>query len=416
MRFPAGSISNRDIQLLYEYRILRQPADRLTAICTAGNPVTINELEWTVAETGLYQAILPVKQPAAGLIPFLEFLPKDNIGMRNLANLTDIEVTENELILYSVGDMVSEMEISIYWCYSLRAIDSLLTDILGDLERLAKEFSNLELQIQSYRDNKSGLTRPVGLVPNLMKIQRTVDQYEVVDALHQVVVPERNRLFVNYSQDNLNQMDHIFNESVEFRLLNRDHYVLEDFTAPVLLISGNGDLVLKNVVGQVLVTRWRGTLTLIDCPDVHLTANSESDICRLSRVLLSRNSTLYLENQIHQINEIQLSATSICRHWRANVRLIGYVGPGCTYWCSAQVSVPGRVQLPEYLPNSNTVYDFRIHDIIGTFTSDFDNMLIVAQNNLTTRVGNYDAEPEPTLYVPFWEASYNVQTINGGSS
>ena len=85
---------------------------------------------------------------------------------------------------------------------------------------------------------------------------------------------------------------------------------------------------------------------------------------------------------------------------------ISYVGPGCTYWCCSKVSVPGRVQLKKYTDNSNTVFDFNLQDIIGMFLTEFDNMMIVGQKNLTTRLGNSDPEPIPTMYVPEWVAHY----------
>ena len=217
---------------------------------------------------------------------------------------------------------------------------------------------------------------------------------------------ESNRLFVNYSQDNLNHMDHIINESVEFRFLDRNHYVLDSFITPSMLVSGFGNLVLRNIKGQILITKWLGTVTVIDCPDVHIVANTSADICKLDYLLISRGSVVYLENQIHIIKKMKLTADSICRHWRANVNRLDYVGPGCTYWCSAQVSIPGRVQLNEYTESSNTVFDFNMSDIIGAFVSDFDNILIVSQKNLTPRLGNSDTEPEPSVYVSEFHMKY----------
>ena len=34
MKYDISAVSNRDLQLLYEYRILRQPSDKLSAILT----------------------------------------------------------------------------------------------------------------------------------------------------------------------------------------------------------------------------------------------------------------------------------------------------------------------------------------------------------------------------------------------
>lgn len=415
MFYDIGSITNRNIQLLYEYRILREPSDNLTAICRDSTPQHISELHWVESDREIdgfdtvYVARLEGITPIDNLVPFLEFNPTNGVDWKWIADFIDVEIVENVVNLYSSSNHLDQLDTSIYWCYSLRHIDALLTDILeNDLKKLIDEYDKLENEIRNFKDTGNYLKRPEGLVPNLVKIQQDNNGTQLVDSLYRIMTAERNRLFVNYSQDSLNQFEHIFNESVEFRFINRDHYVLDGFVAPVILVSGIGDLVLKNLSGQVLVTRWLGTVTVINCPEVHLTAVNASDICQLSTLQIDRNSTVYLENQVHQIMDIRMYGNSICRHWRANVRFVSYIGPGCTYWCSAQVSVPGRVQLPEvYNLNSNTIFEIRVHDIIGSLVSDFNNILIVGQKNLTPRLGNCDAEPEPGMYVSSWRADYN---------
>jgi hypothetical protein len=47
-----------------------------------------------------------------------------------------------------------------------------------------------------------------------------------------------------------------------------------------------------------------------------------------------------------------------------------------------------------------------VHNIIGSFVSDFDNIMIVGQKNLTPRLGNCDSEPQPGMYVSKWVANY----------
>lgn len=411
MTYNISSISNRDIQLLYEYRILREASDNLSAICKSDSPILIDTLIWTKSDRqiegydSVYEATLLSDFDSNAGIPFLEFHPNDNTDWKWIADFIEIEAGSS-LILYSTTDKLEKLPISIYQCWSLRHIESLLSDILDDIKKLAEEFDSLE---KSLSEIKSSVTKskPEGLVPNLVKLHQTDLGLELVDSDYRILTAEKNRLYVNYSQDNLNQMEHIMNDSVEFRFMTSGHYVLDDFVAPIFQVSGIGDLVLKNIKGQVLVTHWVGTVTVIDCPEVHLSAASASDICRLTNLQISGRSTVYLENQVHQINRLNLLAGSLCRHWRANVHNLEYVGPGCTYWCSAQVSVPGRVQLAEYTEDSNTVFDFNVHDIIGAFTSDFNNIMIVGQKNLTTRLGNCDAEPPPSIYVVQYHMDYH---------
>ena len=422
MFYDVGSVSNRNIQLLYKYRILREPSENLTAICRSGEPIKTSSLEWVPSDRKIdgfetvYVATLPSVKVTPDCVPFLEFHPNSDSDWKWIADFIDIEVTDTAIRIYSTTDYIKTLPIDIYWCYSLRHIDSLLKDILEDLNVLEKEYDKLESDITNFKDDGSYLRRPVGLIPNLVKIQNKDNETELVDSLYMIMTAESNRLFVNYSQDNLNTMEHIFNQSVEFRFLNKDHYVLDSFVCPVIVISGNGDLVLKNIHGQVIVTKWKGTLTIIDCPEVHLAATKQRNTCQLKKLQISRRSTVYLENYIHKIEELEMFADSVCRHWRANVKNLSYVGPGCTYWCCSKVSVPGRVQLKKYSDNSNTVFDFNVHDIIGMFLTEFDNMMIVGQKNLTTRLGNSDPEPIPTMYVPKWVAHYTVTSGGSGGS
>lgn len=421
MVYDIGSISNRNIQLLYEYRILREPSDNLTAICRDEEPQTTSKLDWKESDRIIegYDTVYETKLDGIAAeddsVPFLEFHPESDTDWKWIADFIDVDVTSDGLILYSASNHLPELNTSVYWCYSLHHIESLLLDILRDLNALSKNYDEIETRIKNFKDNGSHLQRPSGLVPNLVKIDIGERGVDLVDSLYRIRTAESNRLFVNYSQDNLNHMEHIFNESVEFRFLDTDHYVVDDFTAPVMIISGNGDLVLRNLKGQVLVTRWVGTITVIDCAEVHLTAVSESDICNLSHLQIMKGSTVYLENQVHQIDKLSMLASSLCRHWRANIKELSYVGPGCTYWCCSKVSVPGRVQLDAYYADVNTVFDFNVHDILGSFLSDFDNIMIVGQKNLTTRLGNSDPEPPPGMYVPFWKADYNT-IIPGGDT
>lgn len=423
MFYDVGSVTNRNIQLLYEYRILREPSDNLTAICRDGTPQEVSDLTWSISTREvegydtIYETTLAGVTPEKNFVPFVEFHPESDTDWKWIADFIDIEVKGDVVKIYSTTDYLTSIPMSVYWCYSLHHIDVVLTRILKDLGKLVDEYDKLENEIKNFKDTSRYLKRPEGLISNLVKIKNTDEGSDLVDSLYKIMTAESNRLFVNMSQDNLNHMEHIFNETVEFRFLNKDHYVVDDIIAPVILISGYGDLVLKNIKGQVLVTRWGGTVTVIDCPEVHLTAANSGDICRLTKLQISKGSTVYLENQVHQIKELTMLADSICRHWRANVNSLAYVGPGCTYWCSAQVAVPGRVQLADYSATGpwNTVYDFNMHDIVGAFISDFNDILIVGFKNLTPRIGSSESEPQPGMYVSRWEAKYSSYLPSGNT-
>lgn len=412
MTYDISSVSNRDIQLLYKYRILREPSDLLTAICRGGEPVRTSIGNW-ISDDDAYSATISTTVES-DCVPFIEFCTDSEEDWKWICDFIDVSVGVSGLTIRSASNHLSGLPVSIYWCYSLAQIGSLLEGILDDIGRLESEYDKLENDIKNFRDNGRYLKRPEGLIPNLVRIKKSDDQNDLVDSLYQIKTAESRRLFVDYSQAMLNEMSHTFNQSVEFRFTNQGHYVIESFTTPLLLVSGKGDLVLRNIQGQVLLTKWSGTITVMDCPDVHVSAESPSDICKVSDFLITKNSIVYLENYLHEIKKITLQANSICRHWRSTVETLDYVGPGCAYWCSAQVNTPGRIQLPQ-LEGYNTVFDFNVHDIIGTFISEFKDILILGQRNLTARIGNSDPDPDNTLYVQKWVAQY-TRYGNGGVS
>ena len=81
MFYDIGSVTNRNIQLLYEYRILREPSHNLTAICRAGGKQTIDALNWKESTREVegydtvYEARLDGIVPRMDCVPFLEFHP-----------------------------------------------------------------------------------------------------------------------------------------------------------------------------------------------------------------------------------------------------------------------------------------------------------------------------------------------------
>lgn len=85
MFYDVGSITNRNIQLLYEYRILREPSENLTAICRDSTPQISNDLAWSVSSRTIdgydvvYEARLSGVTPEKNCVPFIEFHPDKNV-------------------------------------------------------------------------------------------------------------------------------------------------------------------------------------------------------------------------------------------------------------------------------------------------------------------------------------------------
>ena len=169
--FDISAISNRDLQLLYEYRILRRPADKLTAIL-GGENFTISMREDIQSNTDLYTYRLDTL-PQPNRVPFLEFVPTSAEDWRALAQLSSAEVTDNGIRLYSTAEIPTDMQVHIYWCDSLHQIESLFADIQNMLEQFDADFDQLKADIEYLKEHAAVDSRPEGLVNNLVKIKRT---------------------------------------------------------------------------------------------------------------------------------------------------------------------------------------------------------------------------------------------------
>ena len=402
--FDISAISNRDLQVLYEYRILRRPADKLTAIL-GGESFTIPLTEGTQTEGGLYTYKLDTT-PKEGRIPFLEFEAESADDWRALAHLSTAEITDTDITLYSTAEVPTDMRVRIYWCDSLHQIESMLADIMGMLTQFSTDFDKLKEDIEYLKEHAVTDSRPEGLVGNLVKIRKTDKSGTLIDSLYTVKKPEAKRVYNNTTQTELDTMLHTFNESIEFQFYDNHNRVLQNWSGPVMKLSGKGHIVLRNITAQILISDWSGYVTVVDCPDVHLQADNESKICNIKHLKIMRNSCVYLENHIHYIESMTLLLNSTVRHRRGYVKNITYVGYGCTYWCADTVWIPGINYFNENDHNQNTVYDFNVLDILGTLQHDGNALLIYNSRCIGFKVANADAPSQPQLVNCEWEAEY----------
>ena len=136
MFYDIGTVSNRNIQLLYKYRILREPSTELTAICRDSEPISVTELAWSPSTKELdgynqvYEAVIVSDVGQSQRVPFLEFRTNEELDWRWIADFIGVELIDSRLILYSTTNYLTNLPINVYWCYGLRHISSMLEDIL----------------------------------------------------------------------------------------------------------------------------------------------------------------------------------------------------------------------------------------------------------------------------------------------
>lgn len=412
MYYDMSTISNRDLQVLYEYRILKIPSHELTEILRAV-PQEFQITEWVASEKEIegYDAVYEThfELECGDHVPFLEFLPEDNQDWKWICDFIGIDVSTTSVTLYSATNKLTDLKTIIYQNLTLRQIESLLLDILDALAALSNNIDALESDISRVTSDNSNIgQRPEGLRNNLLKLQVSDDETKIVDAGVYIKKSELSRLYANPSQADLNGLLPAYKQAVDLRLITKTRHVVQNITAPRIQISGNGDLIVRNLKGQVIITKWTGTITIIDCSEVHIQASSMKNRCFLEQLRISRNSTVYLENYPHEIDSLKVLLSSTVRHWNGYVKSLDFVGPGCTYWCSQFVALPGSTKLPTPGTISAAVMDFRLKDIYGILSREIDKLLIINQKQVQNQVANADPPVQP------YECLMNYKVEGGG--
>jgi len=404
MKYDISAVSNRDLQLLYEYRILRQPSDKLSAVLTKSG-IGANLRYDNRQENGyfVYRVDTAIQD---NLIPFIEFNTTKQEHIDCITELIELEIIDDAIYIYGTAEIDTTIPLTVYWCPSLAMIESVLNDVkkqLVDLKNTLDDLSHAIEKIQKY-DNATAYAD--GLVTNLVKIQKNEDGNAIVDSLYRIETAVAERLFVNLSQQELDTMVHAFNKSVEFRFTVNKDYVLQNFTSPIMSITGTGNLTLKNIRAQVIIHGFKGNINIIDCPEVHIEAYNKNDICTIDNLKVIRNSCVYLENICHYLENVYLMLNSTIRHRRGHVKNLMWVGYGCTYWCNRDVWVPGINYLRGSQRNTSTVYDFNILHILGTIQQDSSNFFIHNTRCIGFKVANSDPPTMLSTVECEWEAEY----------
>lgn len=415
MYYDLGSISNRDLQILYEYRILKIPSHELTEILRAV-PKEFEINDWAVSEkeiegyTVVYETRFELE--CENHVPFLEFLPEDTQDWKWICAFIGIDVLKDKVILYSNTNNITKLKTIIYQNLTLRQIESVLLDIFDSLAALGNDIDALESDIARVTSDNSNIEqRPEGLINNLLKLEGN-EETKIVDAGVYIKKSELSRLYANPSQTDLNGLLPAYKQAVDLRLITKRRHVVQNITAPRIQISGNGDLIIRNLKGQVIITKWVGTVTVIDCPEVHFQASSLKNRCILKKLKISRNSTIYLENFPHQIDSLSVVLSSTVRHWNGLVKSLDFVGPGCTYWCSQYVTLPGSSKLPTAETIAATVMDFRLKDIYGVLSREVDKLLIINQKQVQNQVANAEPPIQPYQCTLSYSANGNTTAPN----
>ena len=440
MIYQIGQISNRDTQVLYFYRILRQACTNISALYRYDNPdVVVLDKSIYNAELGLYEFHISTDIHDT-LIPYLEFNSADESTLKSIENFVEVEVT-NELILRSSTDIGSGIELSIYWLPSLGYIHNLQLSIADKIAELKKLWQEGRDKIEDIIVTSEYAIDTAGVEPNLINIGKRGTELIYDDSHYMLSGSLATQTLLNISQDVVSTLLKSQTGNLSFVSTDKVSRVYQGFYGGSLTVSGlYSTLVLKDITSIVYLNSIEADRIIIDnCPAVIFRKNlKEAGKSELVKRLEIRNTYLTIYQNI-RINSIWIYRRSTVVFESGVIDRIGFLEIGSTLVSvfsdvasptitniniSALQGLFYSVKPPANKPYLDEVY--LAHKGISFQRGQIDDQIPISQANVNIYI---DKKPEPgpgpepgptpsgKIYSPFtnwyWSGdSRTVQLIN----
>lgn len=404
--YQINEISNRDVSLLYRYRILREPADYLTAACDAGEPI-ITEIyqgeptdSATEAGEALYRFTLGIEDKA-GYIPYLEFNSDDETDLRHLESIQYYD----DLALYGLRDRFNHpVQVKIYWVKSLANIQQALLKYTADLDSLGTE--SLKAALNEYKSTNKHTAFISGNDSNLLELTGNAE-LDMQDSGYMIDTALEAQLLVNPSQELLMSLPRQLKHNINIMITDSELRYLSSFCGYSINIRGNGSWILRDLDSTVDFVSGSGSVKLWNCRLVHFrnSITTDSDAAVYTCDYLYAHNSLVVLNQgvisnVSLTGGSTLMAIPTSTGSTANLSLVSVaiVGPGCSLY-----SWLGKVPVP-------------VTAILGLvwwldhITSD--SALYIAGRRIDEIGGEHDAELNPNRIIEY--RANNIHIYQGG--
>lgn len=324
MTYSISSISNRDLQLLFHYRILRQPSDYLKAVYTrgAGEVLTFAPIGMSNDDPPEYQFQATTSGPA-NKVPLLEFTG-DEEDWAQVAYLTTLEVNGKTLTLKSQNESLGDMTITCYWVDSIDQLNEILAEYLIELKSLQSELDALDKRLAELDDGK-GTATVSGIPDNLVKIKTTDDGKGLTDALYRIVEPTVSQHLQSPSEADLAKLVPDIDGDISITVTdNRPRTLQGLYGKGSISISGSGIWYLIGITNDVLLINFTGTVYAYGCPSVRVNKN-----CNVKRVTLVNS---FMVHALGTVQQATLVRNSTYKHNSGKLVELAHVGVGCEYY------------------------------------------------------------------------------------
>lgn len=397
--YPLSAVSNRDLQLLYHYRMLRQPSGSLMAVYTGTEGLELTLDQFNVS--GEYSVCTLALDVPPGKVPLIEFIEEGSTDWKCLPDLVALSLTDSGIQILASKDAVipTPIKIRLFWCSTLADVDRILSGYASALKELAVDLKKLQEEVASLNFDNVYMKAPSGINNNLVKFKVDsvdgVTTISLTDSEHQITEATASQTFFNPSQADLATMVKSLQGDIAISVTDNQKRYLDGFSGHTITISGSGDWYINNTSSAVRFSKFTGKVQAVNCPYL-LTSD---------RLSLSEFRELLLYNSYFQAYGGVFKMVRLCRRsvldyeagYLEFIDTIGpgsecYIGPAVQYWTRWDYSknefYPDR---QEPVPDPRVAYC----DILGTLCTG-DGVIIKNGVDISFQGGQHDCQLPPT--------------------
>lgn len=404
--YQIHEISNRDLELLYDYRILRQPSDFLSASYSAGTPVATEIFQGSPTDFKtdrgelVYQYDLGIEN-IPNRIPYLEFSAGNDADRKHLETLLYLDGTS---IYSTIPEFREPIQILVYWVESLSQIQDAINQFLVAMGKLS--IDALRDLLANQANNAKVSLVIAGRKDNLVQLCDTGSNLGLEDSGYKITSALEAQLLVNPSQELLSTLPRRLKHSINISITDGETRCLSAFAGFSINIRGNGTWMLRDLDSGVDFVSGSGAVYAWNCKSIHFRNSLESgnpDSYRCSYLYSHRSLVVLNQGVITDMAIVGgstfISVTNSESYTQARVNKVSLVGSGCYCYCWVG-------SIPIDLAN--------IHGTAWWYNPETsDCVLYIAGRRIDEASGQHDAELQPSKLL-----EYNVDNIHirqGGS-
>lgn len=267
--YYVSEISNRDLAVLYQYRILRQPSNFLSAIYCDGEPLYAEIFEGSATDLQtddgkpIYRYDLNMSE-VTGKIPYLEFSCKADADEKRLESMLYLD----GMSLYStVSSFSNPVQVGVYWVSSLEQIRKAIEAYIQAMG--AFDLDSLRDMFDARKNQPGGLPAITGRNNNLVQFMNDGEKLTLTDSGYMIESALDGQLLVNPSQELLSSLPRRLKHNINISVTDGETRYLSSFAGYTINIRGNGNWILRDIKSGIDFVSGSGEVRMWNCKLVH---------------------------------------------------------------------------------------------------------------------------------------------------